>query len=80
MLTRNVQLGARTETEKAGVFTNKKGQVIAGITDKLFCEGKTPEFHVESRDLTENPGSKNRDGSFLRDGFMAWIPAKSKPE
>jgi hypothetical protein len=49
-------LGARTETEKAGVFTNKKVQVVAGTTDKLFCEGKTPEFYVESRDPTENFG------------------------
>jgi hypothetical protein len=56
MLTRNFQLGARTETEKAGVFTNKKVQVVAGTTDKLFCEGKTPEFYVESRDPTENSG------------------------
>jgi predicted nuclease of restriction endonuclease-like (RecB) superfamily len=55
-LARNSQLGARTETEKAGLFTNKKVQAVAGTTDKLFCEGKRPEFSVESRDPTGNFG------------------------
>jgi transcription-repair coupling factor (superfamily II helicase) len=55
-LARNPQLSARTETEKAGFFTNKKVQVVAGTTDKLFCEGKRPDFSVESRDSTEDFG------------------------
>jgi hypothetical protein len=55
-LARNSQLGARTETEKAGLFTNKKVQAVAGTTDKLFCEEKRPEFSVESRDPTGNFG------------------------
>ena len=57
-------MGARTETEKAGVFTNKKVQAVAGTTDKLFCDDKRPGFSVESRDPTgdfglgESPGKK----------------------
>ena len=58
-LTRNPQLGARTETEKAGLFTNKKVQAVAGTTGKLFCEEKRPEFSVESRDPTGNFGLVN---------------------
>jgi len=49
-------LGARTETEKTGFFTNKKVQVVAGTTDKLFCEGKRSGFFVEFRDPTEDFG------------------------
>jgi hypothetical protein len=51
-LARIPQLGARIETKKAGFFTNKKVQVVAGTTDNLFCEGKRPDFFVESRDPT----------------------------
>jgi signal transduction histidine kinase len=54
---RNPQLSARTETKKAGFFTNKKVQVVAGTTDKLFCEGKRPDFFVESRDPTGDFGT-----------------------
>jgi glutaredoxin len=71
-LTQNPRLSARTgqaqrawhlrrksrfiETEKAGIFTNKKVQVVAGTTDRLFCEGKRSDFFVESRDSTGDFG------------------------
>ncbi len=42
--------------EKAGLFTNKKVQAVAGTTDKLFCEEKRPEFSVEYRDPAGNSG------------------------
>jgi hypothetical protein len=70
-------LGVRTETEKAGVFTNKKVQAVAGTTDKLFCEGKMPEFYVESRDPTGEFGlsgfSLRRGGGFALDFFLVLI-------
>jgi hypothetical protein len=55
-LAQNPQLSARTETKKAAFFTNKKVQVVAGTTDKLFCEGKRTDFFVESRDSTGDFG------------------------
>ncbi len=77
MLTRNSQLGARTETEKAGLFANKKVQAVAGTTDKLFCEEKRPAFSVESRDPTGDFGlsAPGRDPSYLDRGTFAQDPA-----
>jgi hypothetical protein len=45
-------LGARTETEKTGIFTKQKSESVARTTVELFCEGKSPGFYVESRDPT----------------------------
>jgi hypothetical protein len=53
---RNPQLGVRTETEKTGFLTKEKthavgrahavrlANAVAGTTDKLFRDGKGPDF------------------------------------
>ena len=55
-LTGKVQLARRTETEKMGLFTKQKSEVVAGTTDELFCEEKRPRFYVESRVQLRFPG------------------------
>jgi hypothetical protein len=57
-LTRKVQLGARTETEKAGVFTNKKVQAVGrshaalplarsrGLRTNFFVKGAVCQWHT----------------------------------
>jgi hypothetical protein len=58
ILTRKVQLGARTETEKAGVFTNKKVQAVGrshaalplarsrGLRTNFFVKGAVCQWHT----------------------------------
>jgi hypothetical protein len=54
-------LGARTETEKTGIFTKQKSESVARTTVELFCEGKSPGFSVESRDPTGEFGLTSRE-------------------
>jgi hypothetical protein len=59
-LARIPRSGARTETEKTGIFTKLKSESVARTTVELFCEGKSPGFYVESRDPTGEFGLEAR--------------------